>query len=243
MTADEFSNNFDILVSSYRRFKKFDDREILDSVEFDEYEKSYFLTQAQNETVIACYSGKNAAGESFESSEEMRRYLSNIVCEASLEPIANSSGLALGMGTDSTFFTLPENVWYITYETVSLGDDSACDALSPMDVYPVTQDDYNKTKRNPFRGPGDRRALRLDLSDGVVEIICKYSVTSYYLRYLKKPRPIVLTDLPDGLTVDGENKKSECELHDGIHQKILETAVMMALRSKTAGSSGNKENK
>ena len=46
-----------------------------------------------------------------------------------------------------------------------------------MDVYPVTQDDYNKTKRNPFRGANDRRALRLDLSDGVIEIVCIFTLS------------------------------------------------------------------
>jgi len=44
MTNQEFSNEFDTLVNSYRRFKDFDDREILDSIEFNEYEKSVFLT-------------------------------------------------------------------------------------------------------------------------------------------------------------------------------------------------------
>ena len=39
MTTEEFSNEFDTLVSSYRRFKDFDNKEALDSLEFDEYEK------------------------------------------------------------------------------------------------------------------------------------------------------------------------------------------------------------
>jgi hypothetical protein len=46
MTIEEFSENFDTLVSSYRRFKAFDGKEILDSIEFNEYEKSVFLTKA-----------------------------------------------------------------------------------------------------------------------------------------------------------------------------------------------------
>lgn len=231
MNCNEFSNAFDLLVASYRRFKDFDNKENLDSVEFDEYEKSYFLTQAQNELVIALYNGRNVSGESFESTEEERRYLSVLVEEARLSPISNTNGLILGIGTSSKFFTLPEDCWYITYESVAVSGLN-CDNLNPMDVYPVTQDDYNKTKRNPFRGPNNRRALRLDLSDGVVEIVCKYPVTSYYLRYLRKPQPIVLKDMPNNLTIDSIGKKTECELHEALHHRILERAVAEALQSK-----------
>ena len=239
MTTDEFSDAFDTLVSSYRRFKDFDNKEILDSVEFNEYEKSYFLTKAQDELVIALYNGRNVSGESFESTEELRRYLSNLVKEARLQPITNTSGLVIGIGSNSKFFTLPQDLWYITYEAVDI-DGARCSALSPMDVYPVTQDDYNKTKRNPFRGANDRRALRLDLSDGVIEIVCKYIVKDYYVRYLRKPKPIVLVNMPNNLTIDGVGKKSECELHEALHQRILERAVTEALQSKITNNNDNK---
>ena len=46
MTTEEFSNEFDVLINSYSRYKDFDNKEILDSIEFNEYEKSLFLTQA-----------------------------------------------------------------------------------------------------------------------------------------------------------------------------------------------------
>lgn len=239
MTTQEFSDAFDTLVSSYRRFKDFDNKEILDSIEFNEYEKSYFLTKAQDELVIALYNGKNVSGESFESTEELRRYLSNLVKEARLQPITNTSGLVIGIGSNSKFFTLPQDLWYITYEAVDI-DGARCSALSPMDVYPVTQDDYNKTKRNPFRGANDRRALRLDLSDGVIEIVCKYIVKDYYVRYLRKPKPIVLVNMPNNLTIDGVGKKSECELHEALHQRILERAVTEALQSKITNNNDNK---
>lgn len=239
MTTQEFSDAFDTLVSSYRRFKDFDNKEILDSVEFNEYEKSYFLTKAQDELVIALYNGKNVSGESFESTEELRRYLSNLVKEARLQPITNASGLVIGIGSNSKFFTLPQDLWYITYEAVDI-DGARCSALSPMDVYPVTQDDYNKTKRNPFRGANDRRALRLDLSDGVIEIVCKYIVKDYYVRYLRKPNPIVLVNMPNNLTIDGVGKKSECELHEALHQRILKRAVTEALQSKITNNNDNK---
>lgn len=241
MTVEEFSNQFDTLVSSYRRFRDFDNKENLDTVEFNEYEKSLYLTKAQEEIVLALYTGRNSFGQSFEETEELRRNLSNLVKEAQLEPIKSSTGIPLGIDSRSTFFTLPEDVWYITYEAVDL-EDIICQAFSPMDVYPVTQDDYHKTKRNPFRGVGDRRALRLDLSDGVIEIICKYAVKDYYLRYLRRPKPIILVNLPNKLTIEGESKKIECELHSSLHQQILEKAVIEALQNKLGSSRSNNEN-
>lgn len=238
MTAKEFSDSFDALVSSFDIKALFGDEVAPTDIAFDEYEKSLFLTKAQEETVVSLYNGNTSSGESFESTEEQRRYLSNLVKEASLSPTTNTSGFVLGMGSNSKFFTLPQDLWYITYESVNI-DNAKCDAYNPMDVYPVTQDDYNKTKRNPFRGTNDRRALRLDLADGVIEIICKYNVTKYYVRYLRKPKPIILIDLPDGLTINGESKtsvygdnKDACELHTALHKRILDRAVLEAIQSK-----------
>lgn len=243
MTCEEFSNSFDTLLNSYSIQAGFGETVNKQAdIALDEYEKSYYLTQAQNELVVALYNG-NISGDSFESTEELRRYLANLVKEKSLSPISNTSGYILGMSSNSKFFTLPDDCWYITYENVSISD-AKCEAYNPMDVYPVTQDDYNRTKRNPFRGANNRRALRLDLADGVIEIVCKYTVSSYYVRYLRKPNPIVLKKLPDDLTIEGVNTKTECELHEALHQKILETAVAKALQSKTMlASINNRDNK
>lgn len=235
MTLEEFSNLFDTLVSSYRRFRDFDNKEPLDTIEFNEYEKSLYLTKAQEEVVLGLYNGRNPSGESFEQTEELRRYLSSLVAEANLQPTENSTGI-LGIDSQHKFFTLPEDVWFITYESVVISN-GKCEGSNSLDVYPVTQDEYHKVKRNPFRGANDRRALRLDLSDGVIEIISKYTVTAYYLRYLKKLKPIILVDLPNGLTIGHTdefegNEATPCGVHEGLHQRILERAVLLGLQSK-----------
>lgn len=240
MEREEFSNGFDVLVNSYKRFKDFDKQEILDSVEFNEYEKSLFLTKAQEELVISLYNGKNPYGDSFESTEEIRRYLSNLVAERYLKPITNTSGTPLGITNTSTFFTLPEDLWFITLESV-ITRNSKCRNEVYIKVYPTKQDEYLNIKDNPFRGANDRRALRLDLSEGNVEIICKYMIDSYYVRYVKKVPPIILEDLPNELTIEGKNEASDCILHEALHQKILERAVQTALQSK--GYNFEKENR
>lgn len=239
MTIAEFSDGFDTLVDSYKRFKAFDHKEELDSLDFNEYEKSFFLTKAQEEIVISLYSGKNAIGDTFEGTEELRRYLSNLVKEVSLTPITTSNGFPLGVESSSKFFTLPENLWYITYEAATISSDD-CHNGSIIDVQPVTQDEYHKLKRNPFRGANYRRALRLDLSDNIVEIVSKYTVTAYYTRYLERPNPIILIDLPDELSIYGETKTSNCKLHEALHHRILERAVALGVESRFMGAS-NKE--
>jgi hypothetical protein len=136
------------------------------------------------------------------------------------------------MESNSKFFTLPENLWFITYESAHVSD-AKCDNMSTLDVYPVTQDEYHKIKRNPFRGANDRRALRLDLSEGNIEVISKYTVTEYYIRYLRKIKPILLVNLSnDDVNLEGYTTPQGCELHESLHQRILELAVQMALQSK-----------
>nr|DAG97324.1 MAG TPA: hypothetical protein [Crassvirales sp.]DAI35008.1 MAG TPA: hypothetical protein [Caudoviricetes sp.] len=46
MTTVEFSNEFDILLNSYRDLKSYGNTESITSVELDEYEKSVLLTTA-----------------------------------------------------------------------------------------------------------------------------------------------------------------------------------------------------
>lgn len=220
MTIQEFSDSFDTLINSYGG--TFDS-----TLAFDEYEKSVFLTKAQENIVIELYN-------SFENTEEIRRYLSELIAEDKLTAITTSNGMPLGISSSSTFFTLPEDVMFITMESVT-ADKGKC-GKSQIKVYPVKQDEYQVIKDNPFRGANEKRALRLDLSDGVVEIICKYDVESYYVRYVKKPSPIILVDLPDDLTIDKESKKTECKLHESLHQKILELAVRLAIQSKSYGA-------
>lgn len=60
MTTEEFSNGFDVLINSYSGLG--------DSLNFDEYEKSVFLTKAQEEIVEGLYTGK-ILGDSFEDTE------------------------------------------------------------------------------------------------------------------------------------------------------------------------------
>lgn len=246
MSNEEFSTGFDTLANSYATTTEFGTQEGRD-VRFNEHEKSVFLTQAQDDLVIALYSGRNPFGAGFEETEELRRYLSNLVEEDTLNPITNSGGTPLGGDSNHFFFSFKgreskNDAMFIIFEEVKLSTDkekngckaSTADKSSTIEVYPVRHDEYNKLRKNPFRGVNSRRALRLDLADGVIEIICKYDVASYHARYLRRPVPIVLANLDDA-SVDGKATVSGCELPESLHQRILERAVIAAIQSRGIG--------
>ena len=230
MTTEEFSNEFDILVDSYRRFKDFDNKEELDSLDFNEFEKSVFLTKAQEEIVSEFYNGKNPFKDSFEKTEEVRRFLSQLVRTYTT---SDKEDDYTGLSQKSIFFKLPDDLWFITYESVTITDSRLrCMDNTDILVVPITQDDYFRVSKNPFRNPNNRRALRLDIENNIVEIISEYNVSKYLIRYVSKPEPIILLDLPDELSINGISVKTECELNPVIHRAILERAVKLAIISR-----------
>lgn len=66
----------------------------------------------------------------------------------------------------------------------------------------------------------------------LAEIIGKFEEEpTYQLRYVKRPRPIILEDLTeydDEFSIDGVKVQSECELPVETHQEIVERAVTLA---------------
>lgn len=231
MTVQEFSSGFDTLLNSYSTAQQFGEQTSGREVVLDEYEKSLFLTQAQLDIVISFYNGKNSTGESFESSEEFRRYLDALI--KTKEYTEDDKLDIKGISSKSTLFTLPDDLAFITMEQIEYNDEKLdCPSNNIASVYPVTQDEYNRVKNNPFRGPTVYKALRLDYGTNIVEIISVYNIGVYTLKYLSKPEPIILEDLPDGLTINGVSEVTECKLNEVLHDKILERAVQLALQSR-----------
>lgn len=244
MTTQEFSNTFDTLLNSFRDVKEFGKTSSNQSIELDEYEKSVFLTQAQEELILTYYTGKNQFRDSFEKSEEIRQYLNNIVETSTLLPSQSSFDK---LYDNSYIFELPKEddkikVWFKIYESVTLQDSNIkClnNTKKDVQVIPTSHDSLNKILKNPFKQPNEKRVLRLDREGEVVELISKYNISEYLLRYIAKPSPIILTNLTDGLTLNGENLETPCKLHPVLHKQILELAVNKAINSKTIFTNNN----
>lgn len=255
MTVDEMSYEFDVLASSYLHehgFGKSDSTMLA----FNEYEKSVYLTREQENLVLALYSDSSNIG-SFERTEQLRRDLDNLLDERVLD-VCDEDRTHITSGTQ--FFRLADrlqdnsysnlDLWFIVYEAARYETDGWEDKDCPIDesdfpveIVPVTYDTFHRIKGDPFRGPNRRRALRLDKGkdeSNYVEILPKYPIGKYYIKYIRRPRPIILTTLGDGLTINGKAAKSSCELHDSLHRLILDGAVRMAISSRVGSAKEEK---
>jgi hypothetical protein len=216
MTTTEFSNEFDTLLNSYSTKEQFGKT----IKALDEYEKSVFLTKAQEDIVIELYTGRGTSQTSFEETEEQRRYLQALVNITELVPESSNKIF----GKNSYVCIIPEDALFITCESVLLDN-------KEVSVYPVSQDELSKIIKNPFRGPNSNRVLRLDSNNNTVELIYEgNNISKYIIRYIKKPSPIILIDL-DNLSINGKSKESKCKLDSSLHRMILDRAVTLALQA------------
>lgn len=221
MTTEEFSNEFDTFINAQYALNNIGITTSPNS--FDEYEKSVFLTKAQEEIIRALYNG-SLNGSSVEETEELRRSLNSLIKTDNPDEITEKKGL----DKNSKFFQLKDDVLFITYESVELTEDSYCSNNSVIRVIPMKQDEWHRSKDNPFKKPNKRKVVRLDSGNNTVELISEYPIKNYLIRYLSKPTPIILTDLEDGLSLDNINKRTECILNPALHRIILERAVQLA---------------
>ena len=227
MTTVQLSNEFDVLLNSYEA----------GNIVLDEYEKSIFLTQAQEEVILELYRG-TLTTEGFETTEELRRYLSSLIVTHETTEIIQDKGIS----PNSTFFKLPtmygnnenryEGLWVIVHESVDFKDQT-CNNSSYVSVYPITHDEYHKIKNNPFRGDSKNRVLRIDSSLNTVELISKMPILKYRIRYLKKPEAIRLIDFSSsGVSIDNNTTTKQCTLHPMLERVVLKRAVALAIASR-----------
>lgn len=198
-----------------------------------EYEKSEFLTDAQDTVFVALYNG--TLGNSFEETEEATAYLASLVCQSDCCKV---SGDYPHIASNSVVYELPDDLLFRTLELCKINTGSCGE--KQVSVIPITQDEYWRSVRNPFKKQNAQRVLRLTSGDadayssglssvGYSELISDFPVVSYTVRYIKKLEPIILTDLSSsGLTIRGESAPKTCKLHELLHNAILTEAVRMA---------------
>lgn len=203
MTLEELSNEFDVIVNSYDNSQ---------SLVFNEYEKSIYLTKAQEYIIKDLY-------RNYEGTEELNSYLKTLIKDKTYL-IEDSTNIELDY---------PNNFLYILKEYANIN--TTCKSNNRVDVLPITQDEYNEVVGNPFRG-SKSKVLRLE--ENKIKLITDLPIISYTMTYLSNPSPIILVDLPNGLTINNESKKSTTiETSESIHREILDKAVQLAIQSKT----------
>lgn len=291
MTNEEFSNGFDTLLNSYKHKFEFGDQNSIADVTVDEYEKSLFLTQAQDIIVKSYFTRTlNSSGEGFDDSTRRQMDFSNLVTVKSYssEDVIkdadsySENGIILDISDTKALFIINERVTVgksaAVYEYTKYEDKSALDgkevyvktggrykkvtyseAYANTDVFnrtlkkaaneddkrslvvvPINYKDYDRMMSKAYNEPLKRQAWRLfgqqeNSTEGNTELILRSDsgeFLSYKVRYVKRPRPIVLVDLTqteNQLSIDGVNEVTECELNPVIHQEILQEAVRLVL--------------
>lgn len=220
MDVQELSNLFDTLLQPYITKDNFDEQNTL---AFDEYEKSIFLTKAQEQIVLELY-------QKLEQSEENRKYLSNLIKTGNYVPVGEQDNTLINNTFKSYKVEIEDSVLFMIYEQCTLNDKNNCINNKIVSVVPTIHDDLDKVLKNPFKSPNNRKVIRLDFNNKI-ELISKYNISNYKVRYLKKPNPIILVKLED-LNIDKKQEVSNGETNPILHERIVQRAVQLAVQSK-----------
>ena len=224
MTTDEFSAEFDVLLGVELRGKNYGVAQ--NTIELDEYEKSIFLTEAQEDIVKAIYSG-TLDGNPYESTEETRRILNHLIKSKEIDVVTTSTASLYEYPVQ-----LEKDTWYIIKEVAKVEDSTlTCGNIKWVAVVPIRQDEYLRIIENPFKSATNRRVLRLDDAN-LNTLVSKYKLSKYQYTYISEPEPIILANnlSTSNLTVNGSAIKTTCKLNDSIHRTILKRAVQLAIQ-------------
>lgn len=251
MNVQEFSSIFDTMLNSYNNSPEFGKQTAVNAITLDEYEKSVLLTQAQD-IIIKQYFDKtqNTQQQGLDDSARRQMDFSSLVTLASITP--NMEENPLKYDSRSILFSLPEGVetTEVEGEQVTTGYPKPLlilnekllvtknDKNKEYIVIPINYQEYDRQMSKPYTQPLKKQCWRIfnanKDNETKAELILndanKGDSYEYKLRYIRRPRPIILTELEsDGLNIDGETSISECELNPIIHMDILVKAVEMAL--------------
>ena len=213
MTNQEFSEEFDILYNNIMSNN---------APGLDEYEKSVFLTKAQDELIKNYFNPKgNKYGEGMDNSPKRQIDFSSIVEVITLNPTGAS-----------TSFKLPDtlNILMILNEVVTVSRKTLDSKVTKrLSVLPINYFEYQRLLSKPYKRPLKNQAWRMFSTNKKVEITVgnNDTITSYTIRYIRKPRAIILCNL-SGNTIEGSSIEQTCELDPSVHHELLQRAVEIA---------------
>lgn len=219
----EFSNEFDVLYNN-----------IMSNAApgLNEYEKSVFLTKAQEEIVKNHFNPNgNKYREGLDDSPKRQIDFSELI------KVAEGTAKA---GPSTTFnkrakvYDLPEDIFIIINESVETDK-------GPKQIIPISYTEYTRLMSKPYKEPVKYQAWRLittSVNNITVELIVNSNetISEYKVRYIRRPAPIITADLSSDygdVSINGKSEISECELNPSVHQEILQRAVELAKSAYT----------
>lgn len=232
MTVEEMDDMFEVLYNNITSNQ---------APGLNAYEKSVFLTKAQDEIVKNYFNPKskgNNTQEGFDDSQK-RQVDFSMLTTVMTEDTDFSSPL-FDMRDNTKSVSLPEKLMMAINETVEVTRGEKKKLL--LQVIPIKFDEYTRLMSKPFKRPLKYQAWRLINSDTAnkADIVIGPSDTlvRYTIRYIRRPQPIIISDL-DGLTIEGKGSKTECELDPILHEEILQRAVELAKAAWTSTGQDN----
>lgn len=110
-------------------------------------------------------------------------------------------------------------------------------------IVPINYKEYDREMSKAYAQPLKKQAWRMfqndtqgfDIQTELIprwNLTTKETVTAYKIRYIRRPCPIVLVDLPNNLEIDGFTKYQECELNPILHPEILQKALEIAISTR-----------
>lgn len=236
MTKDEFSQEFDILYNNISSNQ---------APGLTEYEKSVFLTKAQDEIIKNYFTGKPNGNKYQEGIEDSAKRYSDFSCLITVKSIqAQAHSDETSIDARGQICTLPEDLMISLNEKFKVGE-------SEYQVIPITLAEYQRLMSRPSGDPLKRQVWKLmgnsATGNGSVEIIPHWrdkrtttnTTNKLIIRYVRRPYPIILEPLTDqGLTINGVSdyygttlnpqNTEACELAKELHPEILQRAVELA---------------
>lgn len=233
--SKEFSNEFDILYNNINSNQ---------APGLDEYEKSIFLTKAQDEILKAYFTPiLNKPQQGFDSTERRQIDFSMLTIVKTYE---ESIDLIEGSVIQQVFYPgildnkdntkrvkLEPDILFILNEFVDVQREGYSNTVR-LSVVPISYTEYTIAMTKPYKRPVKFQAWRLlnnQNTDNYSEIIIGPNDTlkKYSLRYIREPRPIILEDLTKSdLTINGKSQESTCELDPILHREIIQRAAELA---------------
>lgn len=195
----------------------------------NEYEKSVFLTKAQNQLVIEYFNPKtDAAGGGFDGSPRRHYDFSSIIKTSQLSTTTSANKI----DGRSKVYNLPPDYFLAVNEQVFYNG-------RQYSVMPIDYEEYQRLMMKPYQLPVKRAAWRMITNGSIVELIGNFPIApDYYMRYVRTLKPIILIDLKDEygsddndtslITIEGEHAVTQCELPKECQEELLERAVTLA---------------
>lgn len=262
MTTKEMSDSLDSLLNSYANTADFGEGSSKLDIVLDEYEKSLYLTQAQDIVLKAYFQRTtNSEGAGFDDSEKRQIDYSSLITTKSITE-RSSSGEAFD--ERGILFDMPkrvddegEPIENTTDVLLILNERLITKIGNPPEegepdkrqtktyvVVPINYKEYDNEMSKPYAQPLRRQVWRLFQSSGsgfdylseiipVWDLEDRESVYCYKIRYLRRPKPIVLTTLPEeGPSIEGFQEEAECELNPILQPEVVQKAVELIIASR-----------